>query len=1199
MTVPGTFEALLNAKTIGLENLAGWSNGFDPKQYLNVLPHPYQSVPLVNGWTQWQQDNQRYGAGQYSSMGADGTYYSSWGPSRELTLTLRMSTLSQLNVPGLGEIRANPGETAFDSVYDNSFWSYNGQIPGPLLVANPGDTINIKLINDLEVDAAIEESNPYAFYTNLHKHGSHVSPIGNSDNVMLTLAPGEEWDVSWELPDNQLVGLDWGHPHYHGGTSISIAKGLSFPLLVLPDPEKNNNVSSYDPTKEYMFLLPLQTLALAQEERPSSPTDPLNQDPNGEAWPIGTPPKLFSDETGDYYQYSPARFNGNNYYPIDKYDPTNPRPYGDAVGLMPNENVIHTVGGYYNPTLDVTTGKWATFMFENFSLNSTHVIQLIRKDENGNLSLEATTVIGTDGDLAQWASPYKSGSEQLPILMPGGRLAVQHAFSKPGEYYFISNASKEVLGDDAPVIANIPVGNGDTYLGYHDGFQITPSQVLATVRVEGDEVAKLPAQPAAWKDLTGQYAKSAELRDFVGAEGVDKERTFQWATNAPVGKEYNDPATWEGTWVINGQYWTHSPLEQPTLTTVMLDTVERWKLQNLSGGRKTTNLDGTETYNVVGQSHPFHLHTNEFLVESINGLAVSADPSINEVGGSFYSTFMDNLLLTPRYTPGTATPENPYGIPGSIASTATVPTTDLPFEADILIEFADYPGLFVDHCHLLFHEDGGMMAPVQTILNTNSSWLASASATNTQNVKFSLASDISTCLEFQPYIGGRQSESGIVVASGDVNADREVFESGVNGATVNVTDNIADIVTIQKTQSLDGRFIVKVFDGQKLQSEWPQSGADIDPSKKTLLYRITPFSGLQIDRKAQADLAIGDIDGDGYGDVVVTVGGGSTRATAQVYSGKDGSLFAEFNPFASGELNTAINVAVGDIDADNFADILIGEGEGGSGGVLAFSGIELYKNNLLERKDRLTGEDLAASSSMIDGGFHPYGCEYTGAVDVAATYVLPRGFGVDQLTQSVYANITTLAVNKMDADDDPVLRNFLFLGHGGAHGSEMAATESADHCCAEGNASHEMHGTDEQCCSEDDASHEMHGADEQCCAEDDASHGMLATDDHCCAEGSVSHEMHCMHEMATQSATAPHMPASVAYTSSIKIGAAAQSIQTQYLDLSADQRGEATLLLSLADGGQSIYHIGPDSLTSGDWNMLSPDVYAWISNSLI
>src|SRR5690606_34916016 len=42
--------------------------------------------------------------------------------------------------------------------------TYDGSYPGPTLVARPGDTIRIRLINDLDD------------VTNLHTHGLHVSP---------------------------------------------------------------------------------------------------------------------------------------------------------------------------------------------------------------------------------------------------------------------------------------------------------------------------------------------------------------------------------------------------------------------------------------------------------------------------------------------------------------------------------------------------------------------------------------------------------------------------------------------------------------------------------------------------------------------------------------------------------------------------------------------------------------------------------------------------------------------------------------------------------------------------------------------------------------------------------------------------------------------------------------------------------------
>ena len=77
-------------------------------------------------------------------------------------------------------------------------------------------------------------------------------------------------------------------------------------------------------------------------------------------------------------------------------------------------------------------------------------------------------------------------------------MTIQHAFTKPGEYYFLTNGTEEVIGDLASPDANRPKNAEENYFGYHDGFQITPSQVLATVTVNGDELNKKPEQPEAW-----------------------------------------------------------------------------------------------------------------------------------------------------------------------------------------------------------------------------------------------------------------------------------------------------------------------------------------------------------------------------------------------------------------------------------------------------------------------------------------------------------------------------------------------------------------------------------------------------------------------------------------------------------------------------------------------------------------------------
>lgn len=1040
MSEAGTFESLRSAKTIGSANLAAWSSGYNADEYLNVLPNPEKQLIMNDGWTQWQQGNSKHDKGKFSEASANGSYYSSWGPSKTLNVTLRMSTLDRQTIRGLGRIMANQEGGEFNSVYDTSFWQYNKQVAGPLLVANPGDEIRIEVINDLEIEKEIIDENPHAYKSNLHGHGLHVSPGGNSDNVLITLDPGKSWDVSWKLPKNHMSGLNWSHPHYHGATSLSIAKGLALPLIILPKSSEAKN--AYDPTKEDVFLLRLQTWALAQQERAASPEDTLNQDPSGKSWAIGTPPKKYTDSDGEYYKYSPARFNGNNYYPIDKYNPAKPSAYGDGVGLMPNENVVHTVNGYYNPTLTVKTGDWATFLFENFSLNSTHQIQLIRRDESGNLSLESTTILGTDGDLSHWVSPQEI--DQLPLLMPGGRAGIQHAFQKPGDYFFISNASQEVVGDLAPARSNVPVGNGSTYLGFNDGFQITPSQVLATVRVTGNELQELPAQPKPWKSLYRQYDQSQSIRAEVQENGVDRERQFDWLSKAPTGKEFNNPETWEGTWTINGQYWSHAADQQPTLTTTMLDTVERWTVRNLSAGRVTTNLGGSESYNVVGQSHPFHIHVNEFLIESINGLDVSSDPKLNEVGDSFYSTYLDNLLLGPRYIKGTETAANPYGTPGSNGS------SDEPFVADLLLEFKDFPGLFMDHCHLLFHEDAGMMVAVQTILNTDSSWLVSDSIAKDNEVVISLASDINQALSFKPYQSSNKSGGlkGINVSTGDINANPHRFTSGQDGNTVNVTDNVADIATLQKsTDEASEAFSIHIYDGATLKRDWNNLKAK-DPNP---LWTITPFKNIRHTQGDSTDLAVGDINGDGYDDIAASLGSENRKGIIEIYSGEDRSLLARLTPFSRSKEKTSINIAVGDVNADGFSDILTGQGKGGRGRVEVFSGIKLYEQLKTAGGDSVTGQKASRGLLLFDDVFKPYGNDYKGAVDVAASYALPRGFDPNQIHQTPSANITTLKVGATGSTSNPSIQNWLYIGEGhgetdhqnhndGAHGSQTTSS---------------------------------------------------------------------------------------------------------------------------------------------------------------
>ncbi len=90
-------------------------------------------------------------------------------------------------------------------------------------------------------------------------------------------------------------------------------------------------------------------------------------------------------------------------------------------------------------------------------------------------------------------------------------------------------------------------------------------------------------------------------------------------------------------------------------TIVKLGTTEEWTIRNESG-----------------QWHPFHIHVNDFQVMSING-----EPQ----------------------------PVNRHD------------TTPLPPRGEIVIRqrFLDFTGRFVYHCHVLVHEDNGMMAVIEVV----------------------------------------------------------------------------------------------------------------------------------------------------------------------------------------------------------------------------------------------------------------------------------------------------------------------------------------------------------------------------------------------------------------------------------------------------------------------------------------------------
>jgi hypothetical protein len=134
-------------------------------------------------------------------------------------------------------------------------------------------------------------------------------------------------------------------------------------------------------------------------------------------------------------------------------------------------------------------------------------------------------------------------------------------------------------------------------------------------------------------------------------------------------------------------------------------------------------------------------------------------------------------------------------------------------------------------------------------------------------------------------------------------------------------------------------------------------------------------------------VAIGDISGNGFPDVVVGEAVGSPQV--KVYNGlafvngtfnvnnPDADLLASFFPFGSG-FNVGVNVAVGDVNGDGFADIVTGAASGNPD-VRVFNG-----------KDIATGTFNPGTSLLAQ--WFPYALQFNVGVNVAVGDVSKNGF---------------------------------------------------------------------------------------------------------------------------------------------------------------------------------------------------------------
>jgi FtsP/CotA-like multicopper oxidase with cupredoxin domain/peroxiredoxin len=175
--------------------------------------------------------------------------------------------------------------------------TYNGRLVGPTIRVRRGTTLKINLINELPTTGAPpvtadreQDDPPHDLYTtNLHTHGLHVSPEGNSDDVFREIPPGASFPYCFTIPADHPSGTFWYHPHKHGSVAYQMANGMAGALIVEGDGAVGK-VQDLEAIPEIARakerILVLQQLTLQQEDGVGwvDPNDVYQEPPNPSAY---------------------------------------------------------------------------------------------------------------------------------------------------------------------------------------------------------------------------------------------------------------------------------------------------------------------------------------------------------------------------------------------------------------------------------------------------------------------------------------------------------------------------------------------------------------------------------------------------------------------------------------------------------------------------------------------------------------------------------------------------------------------------------------------------------------------------------------------------------------------------------------------------------------------------------------------------
>ncbi|HSI16066.1 MAG TPA: SCO family protein [Chthoniobacter sp.] len=529
---------------------------------------------------------------------------------------------------------------------------------GPLLRARPGDRVHIEFANGLITQR-----------TNLHFHGLQISPHAQvagtfGDFVglpyVLSTAPGKTRTYDFTIPTNQPPGPFWYHAHAHGVAETQVTCGLSGALYI------EGSVSAYSSALQKR-LSPLlgtgtaaardavkQTLTAVQSTLPQLPHHllVLKDFWTPELGPINGP---LEQSVNGKITYSAETGGGSPY--IIQYGAT------DQLWEITNQSA--------------NMSYILTFTGTNLGNAGFYVLALDGVPTAGGLSPSPLTN-------ALMIPPAGRATVVVPTAAFNGGTAnvTAQTVNTQGDLYF--QVGNDVNQRPAPwnLITMTPVG-GSTPAGVTPWAQLAPALQAYLLATAG---AAQPFPPTHAVNATYVFAEAG-----AGIDRTGQPLNLHVLPTEPTEFSLYRLADSHGPYV-KGPADAYDNYEPP-IAQLFAGQPQHWIIQN-----------------VTPEWHDFHLHQVHFIVEGFTLLSDPVNPLRNlrppddNQGHPFYTTNeppppgSGKSVGQPYYSG----PVDTVSIPNGMQVWLSLPLTEGP----------QINGNFVMHCHILEHEDGGMMANV-------------------------------------------------------------------------------------------------------------------------------------------------------------------------------------------------------------------------------------------------------------------------------------------------------------------------------------------------------------------------------------------------------------------------------------------------------------------------------------------------------